>query len=151
VFERKNASERSTIPLGDSVDDIYLPGGSIHGYITTAGMVSIVDRGTLFRRDEIRAGGEFVYVWGDDLYLRDKDERHKLVVADGLLGMTFQELYLPLVPTDAASDGERLFLLGAAQGALAIYVNRIDTARLPRSPDRRVWDTDADRRSGYHR
>ncbi|GAG49315.1 unnamed protein product, partial [marine sediment metagenome] len=70
VFERKNASERSTIPVGDSVEDIYLPGGSIHGYITTAGMVSIVDRRTLFRRDEIKVGGEFVYVWGDDLYLR---------------------------------------------------------------------------------
>ena len=151
VFERKKATERSTIPVSDGVDDIYLPGGSIHGYITNSGMVSIVDRETLFRRDEIRVGGEFVYVWGDDLYLRDKDERHKLVVADGLRGMTFQELYLPLVPTDAASDGERLFLLGAAQGALAIYVNRIDTARLPRSHDRRVWDTDADRRSRYHR
>ena len=81
----------------------------------------------------------------------DVEAVRKLIVADGLRAMTYQELYLPLVPTDAASDGERLFLLGSAQGALAIYVNRIDTARLPRRLDRRVWDTDADRRSGYHR
>jgi len=151
VFERKTARERSTIPVRDYVDDIYLPRGSIHGYVVTAGMVSVVDRETLFRRDEISAGGEFVYVSGDDLYLCDQDDPHKLVVADGLRGMIFQELSLPLVPTDAASDRDRLFLLGATQGALAIYVNLIDTARLPRSPDRRVWDTQADRRSGYHR
>ena len=151
VFDRKTAQERSTIPVRGNVDDIYLPEGSIHGYIATAGMVSIFDRESLYRRDEIRVGGEFVYGLGDDLYLRDRNDRRKLVVADGLRGMAFQQLDLPLVPTDAASDGERLFLLGSAQGALAIYVNRIDTARLPRSPDRRVWDSDADRRSGYHR
>ena len=151
VFERNTARERSTVPVSDYVDDIYLPGGSVHGYVATAGMVSIVDRETLFRRDEIKAGGEFVYVFGDDLYLRDKEDGRKLVVADGLRAMNFQELYLPVVPTDAASDRDRLFLLGAAQGALAIYVNLIDTALLPRSPDRRVWDTEADRRSRYHR
>ncbi|OGG05243.1 MAG: hypothetical protein A3F83_14795 [Candidatus Glassbacteria bacterium RIFCSPLOWO2_12_FULL_58_11] len=151
VFDRRNVQQRSSITLQGPVEDICLPRGSANGYIATPETVQIIDRGNFFRYAEIEAGGEFVYAGGDDLFLRDMRDRRRLVVADGQRGMIFQELSLPLAPTDAATDGVRLFLLGSAEGALAIYVNLINAARLPRSPDRQAWDPDADRRAGFHR
>ncbi|MEA1996162.1 MAG: hypothetical protein U9N45_00920, partial [Gemmatimonadota bacterium] len=151
IFNNKTSRQRSLVSVTEEVREIYLPPGSIHGYIATRDKTYIVDRETLFRRDEIDVGGDFIYASGDELFLRDPYDPRRMIVADGYRGSLFQELTLPLVPTDAASDGDRLFLLGGAQGAIAVYVNRINTARLPRRLDRRVWDTDADRRSGTHR
>jgi len=151
VLLRGTSRQRSVIPVNDEVDDIYLPAGSNQGYIATREKIAIFDRESLFRRDEINTGGSFVYVSGDELYLRGTKNSRRLIVADGYRAMTYQEISLPVEPTDAASDGERLFLLGGTEGALAIYVNRVDTGRLPRSPDRKVWDTNADRRTGTHR
>jgi hypothetical protein len=92
-----------------------------------------------------------VYVAGDELFLGDSRNKQRLIVADGYRGMVYQEIDLPLTPSDAVADAERLFLLGSAEGAIAVYVNRVDTSRLPRTPDRQAWDTDADRRVGTHR
>jgi len=151
VFALASSRQKYIIPVEEGVDDIYLPAGSIHGYLASPEKITIFDRETLFRRDEIEVGGSFVYVSGNELFLRDRSDPRKLIVADGYRGMIFQELTLPVIPTDAASDSERLFLLGGTEGALAVYVNRVDTARLPRSPDRQAWDPDADRRSKTHR
>ncbi|HLA41279.1 MAG TPA: hypothetical protein VJ417_14860, partial [Candidatus Glassbacteria bacterium] len=151
VFDSQRAEQLSQIPVKGAVLDIYLPARHSNAYIAGPEEVMIVDRRTLFRYDNLAVGGEFVYAWQEGLFLRDLADPRKLYVADGLRGMLFQEIDLPLVPTDAASDGERLFLVGATQGAIAFYANRIDTARLPRSPDRSVRDGEADRRLGYHR
>ena len=151
VFERGHATQRSIVSLGDGAMDIYLPLSSEQAYIAGKHEITIVNRQTLFRWDNIERGGSFVYVGGDDLFLLDYNNRRKLHVADGYRGIVYQELDLPLIPTDAVADQERLFLVGAAEGAVAVYVNWVDTSRLPRSPDRQAWDPDADRRAGTHR
>ncbi|MBN2288636.1 MAG: hypothetical protein JXQ83_04840, partial [Candidatus Glassbacteria bacterium] len=151
VFERGYTRQRSVVSLDEGVEDIYLPAKSAQAYIAGRDRITIVNRETLFRWDDIDRGGSFIYAGGDDLFLRDSRNPRRLVVADGYRGRVFQEIDLPLTPTDAVADQERLFLLGAAEGAVAVYVNRVDTSRLPRSPDRQAWDTDADRRAGTHR
>jgi len=151
VFERGYTRQKYILPLDYGVEDIYLPGRSAQAYIAGRDRVTIVNRETFFRFDEIEPGGSFVYVGGDGLFLRDFRDGRRLIVADGYRGMVYQEIELPLIPTDAVADDQRLFLLGAAEGALAVYVNRVETSRLPRSPDRQAWDPDADRRSGTHR
>ncbi len=151
VFDSQRANLLSSYSLRWDIIDIVLPRWGRNVYAVTTDQVVAFDRKTLLRYDEIRAGGEVVYAHGDDLFLMHPDYTRRMVVADGLRGGVFQELDLPLVPTDAAANQERLFLLGATQGALAIYVNRIDSARMPRSHDRSARDTQADRRVGYHR
>ncbi len=151
IFERGYTRQKSIVRLPDGAEDIYLPRNSAQAYISSGNKVTIVNRETHFRWDEIEPGGSFVYVAGDELFLRDFRNRQRLIVADGYRGMVYQEIDLPLAPADAAADGERLFLMGAAEGAVAVYVNRVDTSRLPRRPDRQAWDTDADRRTGTHR
>ncbi|MEA2062196.1 MAG: hypothetical protein U9P14_00735, partial [Gemmatimonadota bacterium] len=151
VFEEGQVAPRSVVRLSGPVEDVYLPAGSEHAYLAGPGQVAIVHRESLYRWDKIEPGGSFVYVHGDELFLRDGRNRRRLVVADGYRGSVYQQIDLPLVPTDAAADHERLFLLGGAQGAVAVYVNRVDTRRLPRNRDRHAWDTDADRRAGTHR
>ena len=151
VFDSEKIQLLSSFHLHYSIVDIILPPRGQNAYAVATDQVVAIDRKTLLRYDEIRAGGYPVYAREDDLYLLHPDYNRRLIVADGIRGDVFQEVELPLTPTDAAASDERLFLLGAAQGAVAIYVNRIDSARLPRSADHRVWDSNADRRAGYHR
>ena len=151
VFDSKRAEQLSQIAVRGEVRDLYLPSGLPDAYVLDSEQLLIVDRRSLFRRDDISVSGEFVYAYGEGLFLQDHADPRKLQVADGLRGMLYQEIDLPLVPTDAASDGERLFLVGGTQGAIAFYANRIDPARLPRSADRSIRDDSADRRLGYHR
>ncbi len=151
IFDRGYTRQKSIVRLTDGVEDIYLPRNSAQAYIAGRNRVTIVNRETLFRWDEIKPGGSFVYVAGNELFLRDFHNRQRLIVADGYRGMVYQEIDLPLDPSDAVADVERLFLLGSAEGAIAVYVNRVDTSRLPRTPDRQAWDTDADRRVGTQR
>ncbi len=150
VYE-SNGRLKATIPLPAPAADLYLPLLGPRGYVATPEYLAIVDRQSLFRYDEVQVGGSFIYVAGDDLFLRRFDDPRRMAVADGYRGMLYEELELPLVPTDAASDGESLFLLGGAEGAVAIYVNMVDVSRLPRATDRQAWDHGADRRTGTHR
>jgi hypothetical protein len=151
IFERGHTTQRSIVTLADGALDIYLPSNSAQAFVAGREGITVVNRESLFKWDDIGRGGSFVYVGGDDLFLRDFNNGRKLYVADGYRGMIFQEIDLPLTPTDAVADQERLFLVGAAEGAVAVYVNWVDTSRLPRSPDRRAWDPDADRRASTHR
>ncbi|MBW7997467.1 MAG: hypothetical protein FVQ81_13010 [Candidatus Glassbacteria bacterium] len=151
VFDSVKAQLLTSYNLRWNILDIILPAFGRNAYAVATDQVVAFDRRTLLRYDDIRAGGQPVYARGDYLFLLHPDFNRRLVVADGTRGDVYQELELPLVPTDAAASDERLFLLGAAQGSIAIFVNWIDSARLPRSADGRVWDPQADRRAGYHR
>ena len=151
VFDSQRTNLLSSYSLRWNIVDIVLPHWGRNVYAVTTDQVVAFDRKTLMRYDDISVGGQVVYAHGDDLFLMHPDYPRRMVVADGYRGGVFQELELPVVPTDAAANNERLFLLGATQGALAIYVNRIDSARMPRSNDRSARDTQADRRAGFHR
>ncbi len=151
VFDSERVRMLTSFNLRWNIVDIVLPPRGRNAYAVTTDQVLAIDRKSLLRHDDIRVGGEVVYAHGDNLFLMHPDYSRRMVVADGERGGVFQELELPVVPTDAAASSERLFLLGATQGAIAIYVNRIDAARMPRSDDRRAWDTQADSRAGYHR
>lgn len=151
VFDRRDNRSSAVVPVDGTARDIYLPPGSLNGYICGEGSLTVADRRNFFRQNEIALDGDFVYVSGEELYLLDHADRSLLYVVDGYRAMVYQRLRLPVTPTDAASDGERLYLLGGAEGALAIYSNFPATERLPRSTDRNVWDSEADRRCGEHR
>ncbi len=151
VFDTGTAKMLATFRLRWNIIDIVLPHLGRNAYAVTTDQVVAFDRRTLLRYDDVSAGGEVVYSRGDDLFLMHPDYPRTLVVVDGQRGRVYQELELPVVPTDAVASGERLFLLGATQGALAIYVNIVKSARLPRSDDRGAWDPQADSRAGYHR
>lgn len=151
VFDRRDNRSLAVVQADGAVRDIYLPPNSLNAYVLSDGTITVADRRTFFRRDEIALDGDYVYASGEEMYVLDRADRSLLHVVDGYRTMIYQSLRLPVTPTDAASDGDRLFLLGGAEGAIAIYANRPSTERLPRSVNRHVWDTDADRRSGSHR
>jgi hypothetical protein len=151
VFETNNLDIQASFNLRYNINDVLLSTGSRNVYAVASDQVMAIDRATLVRYDDIRAGGQLVYGRKDDLFLLHPDNSRRLIVADGLRGGVFEEVDLPLVPSDAVADQDRLFLLGSTQGSLAIYVNQLDSSRLPRSADRRVWDPTADRRAGFHR
>ena len=153
VVEKGAIGQRSIISIQDGLRDIYVPQGSINGYIAGNEKVTVFNRESLFQSDDVEdAGGDIVYVSGDDLYIRGLDEKkHTLTVVDGYRGSIYEQSELPIVPSDAFSDNDRLFLVGSAEGALGVYVNYVDTRRLPRNAQRDAWDFSADNRIGNHR
>lgn len=151
VFDRRDGRALSVIAPASPADDIYLPSGSPHGYMTGGGRLNVFDRQTLFERDRVEVDGRFVYVSGDYLFLADNLDPRLFYVVDGYRGSLYQQTSLPVIPTDAVADQDRIFLLGGTDGAIAVYVNYIAAERLPRTPDRHVWDSGADRRTGVQR
>ena len=153
VSEEGSVGQRSIISVRDGLRDIYVPDGSMNGYVAGNDNVTIFNRESLFKSDEVKGvGGDIVYVSGDDLYIKGLDENdNRLSVVDGYRGSIYEQTELRITPSDAFSDTDRLFLVGSTEGALGVFVNYVDTRRLPRNAERDAWDSAADNRIGNHR